>query len=145
MKLIDGVIHHEPWESAMAYFTPKTYTASQSTSSSHRLGKLLVDSIRVTVAILADDTLDCNYKLGRLILPKELKHTCSILDMVIADLRRYSPTSTALQSALRLRSAWVELSRMQQQLILKLRYPLLSPTKQVILDSLTSLLNALRD
>lgn len=61
--------------------------------------------MHVTLAILEDDTLEWDYKLNRLIKPKDFKQASQL---IVVDCRVHHPTT--LQAAHRLRGAWSELS-----------------------------------
>jgi hypothetical protein len=93
--------------------------------------------------------LECDYKLSRLITPKELKHSRQILDMLTAELHKSLPsTSATLLAANKLQSALANLSHMQRVVMLKIRTrrPVTyHANMQSVLDSTTKLLNAIRD
>jgi hypothetical protein len=60
MKLVNGVQVSTPWETAVAYFNqPNGTTAAKIPDSILRLTNLLIDSARVTLAIIDEDTLEC--------------------------------------------------------------------------------------
>jgi hypothetical protein len=60
MKLVNGVQVSTPWETAVVYFSqPNGTTAAKIPDSILRLTNLLIDSARVTLAIIDEDTLEC--------------------------------------------------------------------------------------
>jgi hypothetical protein len=152
MKVVNGVVQHDSWESAIAFFSqPNAAKPSQSSTHAFYLAKQLADSIHVTLAILADNTLDCDYKLGRLITPKELKHSKQILDMLVTELcKTLPPTSNTLVSAQCLQGALAHLTSIQRIVILKTRTRRADRTftlhgiKHNILNNITTVLNAIR-
>jgi hypothetical protein len=145
MRLINGVYVYASWESWIAYFKAKQHDAKQPTGQ--RLGQLLANEIHVTLAILDDDTLEWDYKLKRLIKPKDFKQAKQLLDMLVAHLQRNSPSSCAIQAACHLRGAWSEMSYAHSVALRDSRPPnehALRGTKGRILDNVALLLGELR-
>jgi len=151
MKLINGVQVAAPWETAVAYFNkPDGTTAAQIPDSILRLTNLLIDSARVTLAIIDDDTLECDYKFKRLIKPKELKHTFEIIRMLENELKDRTHLDKSSEAALRLFVSWQTLVKMQylelnrEHTKLGIRRNNLQGKSKDVLDNFTSLLTALR-
>ena len=151
MKLINGVQVAAPWETAVAYFNkPDGTTAAQIPDSILRLTNLLIDSARVTLAIIDDDTLECDYKFKRLIKPKELKHIFEIIRMLENELKHKTHLDKSSEAALRLFVSWQTLVKMQylelnrEHTKLGIRRNNLQGKSKDVLDNFTSLLTALR-
>ena len=150
MKLVNGVQVSTPWETAVAYFSqPNGTTAAKIPHSILRLTNLLIDSARVTLAIIDEDTLECDYKFKRLIKPKELKHTFEIIRMLQNDLRNRPHLDKSSEAALRLFISWQSLVKLQY---LELNRVHTSPSIRLnnlqgkskdVLEDFTSLLTAL--
>lgn len=119
MKLVNGVFVHSAWETAISHFTSQHNRSGLTTQ--HRIAELYANQVHVTLAVLDDDTLEWDYKLKRLLNPKDFKIANGLLDMLIAQLGLYSET---LQAALRLRGAWCELEHVQRNLLLGSKKPI---------------------
>ena len=151
MKLINGVQVSAPWKTAVAYFNqPNGTTAAQIPDSILRFTNLLIDTGRVTLAIIDDNTLECDYKFKRLIKPKELKHTFEIIRMLRNDLKDRPHLHMSSEAALRLFISWQTLVKLQylelnrEQTKPSIRQNNLQGKSKNVLDDFKSLLTALR-
>ena len=71
MKLIRGVYVHSPWETVISHL--KALKGVQGLSMQQRLAELYASLVNVTLAILGEKTLEWDYKLKKLITPKDFK------------------------------------------------------------------------
>jgi mRNA-degrading endonuclease YafQ of YafQ-DinJ toxin-antitoxin module len=99
--------------------------------------------MHVLLSILEDDTLAWDYKLNRLIKPKDFKQATQLIDMLIAQLHH----PTTLQAAHRLRGSWSELSYVHSKALRDLKQPkesILTSLRSRIFDNVSLLLEGIK-